>query len=146
MALSSIKWACRLAFPALLAFVTYTTIAPDPGDVVGVTIADWIARFVLGDEAHADKAGHFIAYASLSGAFTLAQYVDLRSSAFGIFVLAAYGAALEGVQRLSPERQTDLLDGVANLVGALAAYLIAAAVIILARRVFSGRRSLSEES
>ncbi|MEO1013774.1 MAG: hypothetical protein AAFX08_01165 [Pseudomonadota bacterium] len=135
MIFSAIKWAFRLAFPLLLALVTYETVTPDPGEPAGASLANWIAVALFNDDAFADKVGHFMAYASLSGALTLAQYASLRTSAIGVAALALYGAALEGVQGLSPNRYTDLWDGAANAAGGVCAYLIGAALVLAMRRV-----------
>lgn len=72
--------------------------------------------------SHLDKAVHAALFFILAGIWRRSfERLPGRSRAIASAVLfaAAYGAALEGLQGLTPERATSFPDAAANLVGAL---------------------------
>lgn len=116
----------RAVFFALLAIVTYLTVAPNPPQADGGFAATrMIAEFLFGDAGQGDKIGHFMAYGALGGAARFA----FRGR--GLFwstpaLLAAYGAGLEGAQYFIDVRSADLIDAAANSLGAVTGYSTAA--------------------
>ncbi|MBI1393622.1 MAG: hypothetical protein GC152_12850 [Alphaproteobacteria bacterium] len=115
--LSMLDATFRALFVAALAFVTYGTLNPDPGDVAGMSLADFIASRILGEPALADKVGHFMAYATLSGLMVMGRAAPAGSITLGATALAVYGFGLEGLQGFFPDRQSDWRDGLANAAG-----------------------------
>jgi len=119
----------RLAFFACLVFVTWQTLTPDLDDrQSGFDIARWIAVTLFGDDAHADKVAHFIAYLGLGSVGRFAQVSQAPALAAA---LAAYGGALEIIQGLGGARSADLGDAAMNALGAGAG--AAAAALALAQ-------------
>jgi VanZ family protein len=86
---------------------------------------------------HADKVGHFVAYAILAALLYGTGRLVFRSSAWmiaAIFVLvAAYATADEWLQTFVPPRTADFYDWCADLAGA--AFTLAVCVV-LRRKVF----------
>ena len=115
----------RAAFFALLVLVTYLSLAPSPPDAPsGIAATRMIAEFLLGDAAHADKIGHFAAYAALGAVAHVARV--FRSSYWcAPLALAAYGAGLEGGQYFLDARSADGLDVLANAAGAVVGFATA---------------------
>ena len=125
-------WA-RLFFAVLFLTVTFLTLTPNPEDTeTGFVVARWVAVFVLGDAELADKVAHFMAYGAL-GASAFSAQIDLFGKRWATpLALAAYGAALEGIQGLGGVRAPELADAIANFLGVVTAY---AGAMILARAV-----------
>jgi len=71
---------------------------------------------------HIDKIVHLLGYALLT--FWWAQLVTQRRWKLVIAVVL-YGIAIEGLQGLTPERQPDILDALANSGGVLLGWLAA---------------------
>ncbi|MDQ1315067.1 MAG: hypothetical protein QG662_1176 [Pseudomonadota bacterium] len=71
---------------------------------------------------HSDKVVHLLGYAVLT--FWWAQLVTHRRWKLAL-VVALFGIAVELLQGLTPTRQPDPLDALANSVGALLGWLIA---------------------
>lgn len=111
----------RALFIALLVFVTYMTLTPNPDDTKGeLSIARWISELLFGTSAFGDKVAHVLAYASLGAAAMFAQ-IRLAGRAAGTLVaLAAYGVLLEALQGFGGVRTADALDALANASGAIA--------------------------
>ncbi len=86
--------------------------------------------------AQADKAVHASLFFLLTGIW-LRSFERLarwpRPIASAMFFAATYGALLEGLQHLAPERTSSLADAGANLAGAL----LLGAVVVLVRRTKS---------
>lgn len=124
----------RLVFIALLAFVTWMTLTPDPDDAaVGFDIARFIAEIVFGDGRLADKVAHFGAYVALGVAAAVAL-PGAAQTLVAVAGLSVYGAALEGVQALGGVREPDALDAAANAAGAAFGAALAVALVVIARR------------
>lgn len=82
--------------------------------------------------SHKDKLAHFLAYAALSGPMLVA--FGARRWAAVIIGCSLYGVALEIGQSLAGTgRDASLLDGLANMAGAAAGVMFAAAILQLAR-------------
>lgn len=77
---------------------------------------------VLGESGHGDKIVHFAGYAMLM--FWWAQLVVERRWKLAVAV-ALFGAAIELLQGLTPDRQPDGLDALANSGGVLLGWLAA---------------------
>lgn len=97
----------------LAAAIGILSIVSDPGERIGVRLGD--------------KLAHFLAYGAL--AVALAHALALGRARLGaglaaVALAAAYGAALEGVQALTPERFPSGLDALVNLIGAAAGVLL----------------------
>jgi hypothetical protein len=75
-----------------------------------------------GDISRVDKLVHLFGYALLM--FWWAQLVTQRRWKLAIAVVL-YGIAIEGLQGLTPERQPDILDALANSGGVLLGWLAA---------------------
>ncbi|MBI1284202.1 MAG: VanZ family protein [Thiobacillus sp.] len=73
-------------------------------------------------DSQADKLVHLFGYALLM--FWWAQLVTQRRWKLAIAVVL-YGIAIEGLQGLTPERQPDILDALANSGGVLFGWLAA---------------------
>lgn len=125
---SNLLWP-RILFGFLLVLVTFLTLTPNPEDTEpGFALTRWIAGFLLGDSAFADKIAHFLAYAAL-GATAFWARLTLFSRRFcAAIALALYGVALEGLQGLGGVRSPELGDALANGLGALGG--IAGAVVL----------------
>lgn len=124
----------RIVFAVLLIAVTYLTVTPNPVDVEGgMDFARWIASMLFGDAGYGDKIGHFLAYGALGAAAALAQLKISGRAALMVVALALYGASLEGVQALGAVRQPELLDALANSLGALISYPVAMRLIEFAQ-------------
>ncbi|MEL7239309.1 MAG: VanZ family protein [Planctomycetota bacterium] len=113
----------RAAFAFLFIAVTYLTLTPNPEDTEGgMAITRWIASLLFGGEAMGDKVAHFLAYAALAGSAVLARARFFGRLFFTVAALAAYGAALEGLQGFTGVRTPDPTDALANMLGALSGY------------------------
>lgn len=111
--------AFRLLFVALLLFVTYMTLTPNPDDTEGeMSIARWIAERLFGDEALGDKVAHFLAYAALAVSAALARLTISGRRMPVVVALALWGVALEIIQGLGGVRVADSTDALANALGA----------------------------
>jgi VanZ family protein len=75
-----------------------------------------------GGESHIDKLAHLLGYALLM--FWWAQLVTQKRWKLAIAVVL-FGIAIELLQGLTPERQPDPLDALANAAGALLGWLAA---------------------
>jgi hypothetical protein len=112
-----------LLFVALFALVTWLTLTPNPSETPNdIGVVQWLAATLLGDPARADKIAHFLGYAALGGSLTLSAFRILGRRWTGIVALAFYGLFLEQMQGWGGVRQSDLLDALANMLGAAAAY------------------------
>lgn len=110
----------RALFVALLLFVTYMTLTPNPDDTDGeLSIARWISELLFGTSAFGDKVAHVLAYASLGAAAMLGEIRLARRGIVTLAALAAYGVLLEGLQGLGGVRTADAFDALANASGAL---------------------------
>lgn len=117
----------RAFFAAWLAFVTFQTLTPSPDDATsGIALARWLAEALFHRPELADKVAHFLAYAALGATAAFARFHMLGLRAPVIALLAAYGAALEGMQGLGGVRAPELVDAAANALGVIAAYPAAA--------------------
>lgn len=115
--------AARAAFALLLVVVTYLTVTPNPEDVeASLDFTRWLAAALFSDEALGDKLGHFLAYGALGASAAVARIRIAGSAAAAIAALVLYGAALEGVQAAGAARDPELLDALANALGALSGY------------------------
>jgi hypothetical protein len=120
----------RALFVALLVAVTWLSVSPNPDDSgSGFAILRALSSLVFGSDTHADKLGHFSAYAALAVSAGLARLRLKDSFAVVASALIAYGAALEGVQSFLSARDASVLDGLANAAGAA----LGASVFALAR-------------
>jgi VanZ family protein len=77
---------------------------------------------VLNEPGHTDKLVHLAGYAVLM--FWWAQLVTQQRWKLAIAVVL-FGAAIELLQGLTPDRQPDLLDALANAAGVLLGWLAA---------------------
>ena len=109
----------RAVFGLLVATVIWYSLAPPPD---------------IGDFSHADKAGHFLAYAAL-GFSGFLGWPGARYRLFVICGLIAMGAALEMLQAFRPMREPSLADAFANSLGAVFGMGLAYYVVGLWRRL-----------
>lgn len=72
---------------------------------------------------NADKAGHYLAYASLALLACLAFPARNEQILALVFVLGL-GFLLEGIQSTLPTREMSLLDGLANSLGVLSGVIL----------------------
>jgi hypothetical protein len=122
----------RLSFAALLVAVTWMTLTPDPQQAsAGFDIARLIAEALFGDGDLSDKVAHFGAYVALGVSAALALP---GAALLAIPGLAAYGAALEGLQALGGVREPEALDAFANALGAAFGVGAVVGAALLARR------------
>ncbi|MEX0645249.1 MAG: VanZ family protein [Parvularculaceae bacterium] len=113
----------RLVFAALFVLVTYLTVTPNPDDLeAGMAFTRWIAELLFGDAALNDKVAHFLAYAALGASAAAARLKLAGRSIATVGALVFYGGILEGVQALVATRDAELLDALANGLGALAGF------------------------
>jgi hypothetical protein len=113
----------RIIFAALFVLVTYLTVTPNPDDLgAGMALTRWIAELLFGDAGLNDKVAHFLAYAALGASAAIAQIRLAGRGAATIGALVFYGGLLEGVQGLVATRDAELLDALANGLGALAGF------------------------
>lgn len=113
--------AWRGVFAALLLFVTFMTLTPNPDDTEGeMSIARFIAELLFGSAAFGDKVAHVAAYAALGAAAMFASIRIFGRRLFTLAALIAYGVLLEGLQGLGGVRSADALDALANASGAFA--------------------------
>lgn len=126
----------RVCFAGLLAAVTILSLIPDPDDVPGgPAFSRWLSEFFLGNEAHADKVSHFIAYGALGGAAVLAAFRVMGRALLLPVLLIAYSALLEVAQGLGGMRQADAVDILANAVGVTAGMAVAGLTLALNDRL-----------
>ena len=122
----------RALFGLLFVVITFLTLTPNPVETEpGFALTRWIADFLLGDARNADKVGHFLAYASLGLAAFWARLAVFSKRWAVTLVLAAYGVLLEGLQGLGGVRSPEVADAVANVLGALAGFAGALALVRL---------------
>ncbi len=131
---SRLLW-MRLLFAALLVFITYLTLTPNPDDTSGFAAARYVAKLLFGDAQFADKIGHFAAYGALGAAAFWAETFIFGRKRWTPLLLAAYGAILEGVQGLGGVRTPEFADGLANALGALSGFIGAYILAQLVRKV-----------
>ena len=90
---------------------------------VAITLLVSLMPPPLGDSAgHADKIVHLTGYAVLM--FWWAQLVVRQRWKLAIAVVL-FGIAIEGLQGLTPNRQPDVFDALANSCGVLIGWLVA---------------------
>ena len=136
-----VLWA-RLCFVALFFIVSYLTVTPNPQTVEqGFDIAELLSALVFGTPDFGDKIAHFGAYGALGASAFWAQLVMFGKKRWTPLFLAAYGAVLEGVQAIGGVRSPDLLDSLANALGAMAGFCSA----VLLSRLFTLKRRRSGE-
>lgn len=124
----------RAVFVALLLFVTYMTLTPNPEETEGeLSIARWISELLFGSGAFGDKVAHLLAYAALALSAMAADISVYGRKRFTLLALAAYGVLLEGLQGLGGVRSAEALDALANASGALAGAGAHRAAAFLAR-------------
>ncbi len=113
----------RIAFVALLALVTWLSLASEPDPTgAGFAVTRWIANLLFGSDLHHDKVAHFLAYASLGGSAALGGFRFMGSALATVGLIAAYGLALEGAQGAMGNRVADIFDALANAAGASAGF------------------------
>lgn len=115
--------ASRALLVLTAAAVTWLSLVPSPPDAVG----------------GADKLAHLAAYAALGVLAGLSfgrRLTGIRAAATVVFALVAYGAFVEGAQRLTG-REFAVADMVANAAGAA----VGVSLAFLARRAFNHRRA-----
>lgn len=124
--MTTTRW-WRLAFVALMLFVTWQTLTPDPDDTEGgMALARWIAEAILGSADLGDKVAHFMAYAALGGSAAFGQFRMLGQRAPIIAGIAIYGVALEGLQGLGGVREPEIADAMANVFGVISSFTVVA--------------------
>ncbi len=84
--------------------------------------------------AHQDLAGHLVEYVVLGALVALAllrttSYTPLEAFLVTVFLSAAYGLLLEGLQAFVPERTASAADAAMNTLGALVGGAISIYVI-----------------
>ena len=84
--------------------------------------------------AHQDLAGHLVEYVVLGALVALALlrttgHTPLEAFLVTVFLSAAYGLLLEGLQALVPERTASVADALMNTLGALIGGAISTYVI-----------------
>ncbi|KVW95622.1 hypothetical protein ABW22_09775 [Thiobacillus denitrificans] len=90
---------------------------------IAITLVVSLMPPALGDDSgHADKLVHLFGYALLM--FWWAQLVTRQRWKLAVAVVL-FGIAIEGLQGLTPDRQPDLLDALANSSGVLLGWLVA---------------------
>ena len=90
---------------------------------VGITLVVSLMPPALDDSSgHTDKLVHLAGYAVLM--FWWAQLVIERRWRLAVAIVL-FGIAVEGLQGLTPDRQPDLLDALANTCGVLLGWLAA---------------------
>ena len=75
-----------------------------------------------GDTGHADKLVHCLGYATLM--YWWSQIVVARRAGLAVAIVAL-GVLIEGLQGLTPDRQPDLLDALANATGVAIGWMTA---------------------
>ena len=83
---------------------------------------DGLRCLCLGDSGLADKVAHFMAYGALGASAYWAQLSLFKTRWALPALLAAYGAALEGLQGLGGVRSPELADAIANFLGVVVAF------------------------
>lgn len=144
--LSRVLWA-RFVFAALFLIVSYLTITPNTETVEqGFDIAEWFSAMVFRTPEFGDKIAHFAAYGALGASALWAQLLMFGKKRWTPLLLAAYGAALEGVQAIGGVRSPELLDSAANALGAMAgfggAFLLCRLLTLKQRRSGEVKRTL----
>lgn len=135
----------RAGLFALLAFVTFETLTPDPDDTkTEMGVAQLIALFLFGGPALADKVAHFTAYFSLAIAAGVARLAPAGRDWLLAVALGAYGALLEVLQGLGGVRDAEWRDGFANALGAVTGVAIFAAASRVVRHISDLRRNAKE--
>ncbi len=125
----------RIAFVALLALVTWLSLASEPDPTGrGFAVTRWIAELLFGSATHHDKIAHFLAYASLGGSAALGSFRILDSRFTVVTLIIAYGLALEGAQGLLGTRVADFTDAIANAAGACTGFAGGAMLQFLAMK------------
>lgn len=125
----------RGAFFILLAYFTWKTLAPDPGDnEPSFFVARFIATILFGDTALTDKVLHFGGYAVLSFVALFARFRLANRPWAPIVGLTLYGLMLEGLQGLGGVRAAEWSDALANGLGVCFGY---AAADIIDRRLMA---------
>ncbi|MBB5519689.1 VanZ family protein [Amphiplicatus metriothermophilus] len=135
----TIQMIARAAFALLLVLAAWLSVSPslEPSEA-GFGVARWLAGLLFGDEAAADKIGHFLVYGALGATAALGRLALAGRLLFTVLALAAYGALLEGAQGwLTQTRSPEVLDALANTAGAGAGAILGA----LARMAASRRRT-----
>lgn len=126
----------RALFVALVAFVLFMSLTPDPGPAKGgATVTRWLSKMIFGTRAHADKVGHLMAYATLAGVFVQTGWKPWGRAWAGVLWLGLFGLALEGAQGLTTYRELSGFDLLANWIGLALGYpggLIVAALLAAA--------------
>ena len=125
--ISSLLFWARLLFAALFVLITYLTLTPNPDDVAtGFDLARLIAGFLFGEPDYGDKVAHFAAYGALGAMAYWAQIFIAGRRWLTPVCLGFYGALLEGAQGIGGVRSLELLDAMANGLGAVTGFIVAA--------------------
>jgi VanZ family protein len=128
----------RAIFMALAVVVAWLSLRPDPVEnEAGFELLNWIAAVLFGSEAMGDKVAHFGAYAALGATARPAHLLTGARAPLAILALALYGAVLELGQGVGGIRDPDLLDALANTLGAACGYGLSLGASRLIRRIAS---------
>ncbi len=132
-----------LFFIAFIA-VSVLSLIPDPDDVPGgMDITRWLAEFLLGDEAYADKISHFIAYGVLGGGVALGTVRLFGSMLVAAAAVMAWSGVLEFFQGLTSYRSNDFLDLMANVSGVTIGFITGLLLIKIADIIASPKRGVA---
>jgi VanZ family protein len=100
--------------------------------VIVTLVASLMPSFLKESSGHTDKILHLVAYAVLM--FWWAQLVIQKRWKLAVAVVV-FGGAIELLQGLTPDRQPELLDALANIGGVLLGWLAARFVPNLPERL-----------
>ncbi len=132
----------RAFFVMLLVLVTFLTLTPNPQDSgAGIGFTQWVSAQLFSDPQYSDKIGHFLAYGVLSGAAIVAQ-IKLFGRFFPVTILLSfYGVLLEVIQGLGGVRSAEVMDALANSLGAAVAYPAGIFLLFVTGLIFRAHRA-----
>ena len=129
-----IAWFWRLLFSALVLFVGFMSLTPNPDSVGGgYAFMEAISRLLFGSEEYHDKIGHFIAYATLAGVYAQTAWRPFGRQIYGVLWLAAFGLAMELAQGMTTYRELSGTDLLANWAGLAIGYPAGRALSVVLR-------------
>ena len=130
--------AARALFFLIFVIVTWLILTPDTKETEpGMDVARWLSQYIFGNPNLGDKVAHFLAFGSLGAVAALARLKIAKSGVLVIAALAVYGGLLEIGQLLGGVRDAEVMDAVADAIGAGVCYPAMAFAVRFMRERFA---------
>jgi len=128
----------KIVFLILLTIVTLLSLLTSPIDgPSGSAFTRFLSKILFKAPEHADKIGHFIAYAALGFSATAAQFIRIQKSWIIFLGLSIYGYFMEYLQLLGGTRMAEFMDGISNMLGSGAGIIGYIFIVMLSHKLLN---------